>query len=165
MRITELRATPVAITDPPLRSAFGLHEPFALRTIVEIETDEGISGVSETYGGEAPLLALHGARDLVVGLDPWRLAGLRQTLDKPEEGPAKPWEGRGLAPRALFSAIEVACLDAVGKAVGRPACDRLGGKLRDQIPFAAYLFFKHAPRDAEDDWGEVMDEEALVGEA
>ena len=38
MIVTELRATPVAIKDPPLRSAFGLHAPFALRTIVEIET-------------------------------------------------------------------------------------------------------------------------------
>lgn len=168
MRISAVRLTPVAIGDPPLRAAFGLHEPFALRTIVEVETDDGLTGISETYGGTAPLRALEAARTRVVGLDPWRLAGLRQELDRADDGPGKfAWEGRGLAPRPLFSAIEVACLDAVGKATGRPVCDLLGGKLRDAVPFSAYLFFKHAarPGDTADDWGEVMSPAAVVGEA
>jgi len=39
VRIVDLRATPIAVGDPPLRSAFGLHAPFALRTIVEVETE------------------------------------------------------------------------------------------------------------------------------
>lgn len=168
MRITALRLTPVAIGDPPLLSAFGLHEPFALRTIVEIETDQGLTGISETYGGEAPLRALEAARAQVVGADPWRLAGLRQALDRTDDGPGKfAWEGRGLAPRPLFSAIEVACLDAVGKATGRPVSDLLGGRLRESVPFAAYLFFKRGPRpgDSADDWGEVLSPASLVGEA
>jgi glucarate dehydratase len=164
MRITDLRATPIAFGDPPLRSAFGLHAPFALRTIVEVVTDDGITGLAETYGGEAPLRALERAKAKVVGRDPWQLTRLRADIEgadgKTPDGFA--WESRSLAGPALFSAIEVACLDAIGRATKRPVADLLGGRVRDRIPFAAYLFFKHAGDDA---WGEVMTPEAVVGEA
>jgi glucarate dehydratase len=72
------------------------------------------------------------------------------------------WESRSLAGPALFGAIEVACLDAIGRATRRPVADLLGGRVRDRIPFAAYLFFKHAGDDA---WGEVMTPDAVVREA
>ncbi len=164
MRIADLRATPVAVGDPPLRSAFGLHAPYALRTIVEVELEDGVVGLGETYGGEAPLRALESARAVVVGRDPWQLTPLRVELERLDgKGAAGfAWEGRRLAPPALFAAIEVACLDAIGKASGRPVADLLGGRLRDRVPFAAYLFFKHAGDDV---WGEVMTAEAVVEEA
>jgi len=164
VRITDLRATPIAIGDPPLRSAFGLHAPFALRTIVEIVTDDGITGIAETYGGEAPLRALERAKAKIVGRDPWQLTRLRADIEgadgKTPDGFA--WESRSLSGPALFSAIEVACLDAIGRTTKRPVVDLLGGRVRDRIPFAAYLFFKHA---GDDEWGEVMTPEAVVGEA
>jgi glucarate dehydratase len=141
-----------------------LHAPFALRTIVEIVTDDGLIGLAETYGGAAPLRALERAKASVVGRDPWQLAPLRADLEggdgKTPEGFA--WESRSLAGPALFSAIEVACLDVLGQATGRPVADLLGGRVRDRVPFAAYLFFKHAGDDA---WGEVMTPDALVAEA
>jgi glucarate dehydratase len=164
LKITDLRATPVAIGDPPLRSAFGLHAPFALRTIVEVVTDDGITGLAETYGGEAPLRALERAKTNVVGRDPWQLTRLRADIEgalgRTPDGFA--WESRSLAGPALFGAIEVACLDAIGRATKRPVADLLGGRVRDPIPFAAYLFFKHA---GDDGWGEVMAPEAVVREA
>ena len=164
MKIAELRATPVAIGDPPLRSAFGLHAPFALRTIVEIETDAGVTGVAETYGGEAPLRAFARARPLVLGRDPWELTRIRLDVEKAERvtGNGHAWEARALRAPALFAAIEVACLDAIGRATGRSVSDLLGGRVRDRVPFAAYLFFKQA---GDDPWGEVMTSEAIVGEA
>ena len=42
-----------------------------------------------------------------------------------------------------FAAIEIACLDLIGKAVGKPVCDLLGGRVRDAVSFSAYLFYKH----------------------
>lgn len=45
----------------------------------------------------------------------------------------------------ITSAVEVACLDAQGRLTGRPVSDLLGGKVRDSVPFAAYLFYQ---------WGE-----------
>ena len=48
--------------DPPLRSSYGLHAPFALRTILELKTDSGLTGIAETYGGDGPLAGLEAVR-------------------------------------------------------------------------------------------------------
>ena len=53
--ITHVRVTPIAFRDAPLLNAAGIHEPWALRSIVEIETSDGRVGISETYGDE-PML-------------------------------------------------------------------------------------------------------------
>ena len=43
-----------------------------------------------------------------------------------------------------YAAIEVACLDLIGKSIGVPVCDLIGGRVRDKVPFSAYPFYKHA---------------------
>ncbi len=69
-----------------------------------------------------------------------------------------------------FAAIEIACLDLIGKAVGKPVCDVIGGRVRDAVSFSAYLFYKHGGGggvgdDArEDEYGEVLDARACVRE-
>jgi len=191
VRIAELRATPIAVKDPPLRSAFGLHAPFALRTIVEVVTDDGVVGLGETYGGDAPQRAFEAVRPLVVGRDPYELTPLRVALEAGDRTPGRAdrgaaatrsstpararglpergsegawaWEARTFGPTQLFGAVEVACLDAIGKSTGRRVCDLLGGAVRERIDFAAYLFFKQ-PREG-DGWGEVLTPEAVVAEA
>src|SRR5215470_9099196 len=85
MRITELILHPIAIADPPLRSSYGLHAPFALRTVVELKTDSGLTGIAETYGGDGPLAGLESVRGLVTGMDPFQLAGLWQELSAEAE--------------------------------------------------------------------------------
>jgi glucarate dehydratase len=52
-----------------------------------------------------------------------------------------PWDQRKLV--HIFSAIEVACMDIIGKLTGFPVVDLLGGKMRDALPFSAYLFYKY----------------------
>jgi glucarate dehydratase len=145
MKITRLRATPVAFPDPPLRNSWGCHEPFALRTILQLTTDEGLAGLGEMAGGANSAQALEAVRDVVVGADPWHLERLRAQITSP----------------GVYQAVEIACLDLIGKATGRPVCDLLGGKLRDPVEFSAYLFYKF---DCED-WGEVLTPEAMLGEA
>src|SRR5215471_12864386 len=73
MRIADLRVHPVAIADPPLRSSYGLHAPYALRTIIELESDDGVVGISETYGGDAQIRQIEALRDDIIGADPFRL--------------------------------------------------------------------------------------------
>src|SRR6266478_4662679 len=80
MKITELVLHPIAIADPPLRSSYGLHAPFALRTVIELKTDSGLTGISETYGGDGPLSGLEAVRHRVTGMDPFQLAGLWRDL-------------------------------------------------------------------------------------
>ncbi len=147
MKIREMRVVPVAMADPPLRSAFGLHAPYALRTIVQLVTDDGLTGLGETYGGSIPLRDLEAARERVIGQDPYRLTRIEAAVaGDPTAAPNqnRPWEGTLSSPVQTFSPIEVACLDIIGKATGRPVADLLGGRFRDAVPFSAYLFYKHA---------------------
>ena len=67
----------------------------------------------------------------------------------------------------VFSPFEVACLDIQGHATGRPVSDLLGGKVRDAVPFSAYLFYKWAahPGHEPDTFGEALDPDGLVKQA
>ena len=147
MKIRELNVTPIAISDPPLRNAAGLHAPYALRIVVEIISDDGISGISEIPGSEETRLALTSAADVVIGSDPhettrlWASLEDRYGADGNDQRGTQPWDQRKLV--HMFSALEVACLDMVGKATERPVVDLLGGRARDRVPFSAYLFLKH----------------------
>jgi len=171
MNITNLIVHPIAISDPPLRSSYGLHAPFVLRTIVELRTDSGLTGISETYGGDGPLAALEAVWPRLIGMDPFQLAGLQRDLAREARQAAVPggrsqtWLVPGENPldahARTFAAIEIACLDLVGKAVGKPVCDLIGGRLRDTVSFSAYLFYKHGGNDP---WGEVLDAPSCVRE-
>lgn len=145
MRIADCHITPVAVPDPPLLNAAGLHAPYALRLIIELVSDDGISGWGEVPGSEPTRAALKQAAERIVGIDPWQLNALFARIDElaqPDARGATPWDNRAWV--HVRSAIEVACYDLLGKAVGRPVVDLLGGAVRDRVPFAAYLFYKQA---------------------
>ncbi|QHV98386.1 enolase C-terminal domain-like protein [Spirosoma endbachense] len=146
-RIAQIHITPIAIVDPPLLNAAGLHAPYALRTIVELVTDDNISGISEIPGNKDIDAALEASRSLLIGKDVFQLNDIRQVLvnqfgiETAADRGETPWDQRKLV--HIFSAIEVACLDIIGKVTGRPVVDLLGGKMRDRVPFSAYLFYKY----------------------
>jgi glucarate dehydratase len=179
MKISDLKLHSIAIADPPLRSSYGLHAPWALRTIVELRTDDGISGVSETFGGDGPRAALEAVRTRVLGMDPFQLAGLYEDLTREAApgtdvpgGRSQTWLVPGENPldqhNRTYAAIEIACLDIIGKATGKPVCDVIGGRVRDRTAFSAYLFYKHGGGGGdgayEDKYGEVLDAKATVRE-
>jgi glucarate dehydratase len=145
-RIKDVVITPIAIVDPPLLNAAGLHAPYALRTVLEIITEDNITGISEIPGNVAINEALITAGQLIIGRDPFQLNQIKELLEtnfgKEHMGERglTPWDQRKLV--HIFSSIEVACLDIIGKIVNRPVVDLLGGRLRDSVPFAAYLFYK-----------------------
>ncbi|MCA9883174.1 MAG: glucarate dehydratase [Anaerolineae bacterium] len=144
MKISEMHVTPIAIADPPLLNAAGLHAPFALRIIVELVTDNGLSGWGEIPGSEKTRQALEQFREHVIGKDPFQLNEIFAALNDSASGETRgkaPWDQRQTV--HVQSAIEVACYDLMGKAIGRPVVDLLGGKARDKVPFAAYLFYKY----------------------
>src|SRR5688572_13000090 len=132
MRIAEMRLHPIAVADGPLRSSYGLHAPYALRTIVELKCTDGFTGISETYGGDRPLAALEALRERVIGMDPFLMTPLWMDLEAQaaeirDADPAKTagrtqtWLVPGENPldqhTRSFAAIEMACLDLVGKAL------------------------------------------------
>lgn len=172
MKIQSVKITPVAVPDYPLRNLKGVHQGVFLRSVIEVTTDAGTVGLGETYGARRTLEALRASADALRGLDIFDLNGLRNRIVE-----ALPDSGGINAPSALadhkavdvvYSAYEVALLDLQGKLLGRPVSDLLGGVVRREVPFGAYLFFKYAkPADqpGEDLFGEVMTPDALVAQA
>jgi glucarate dehydratase len=111
---------------------------------VEIITNDNISGISEIPGNAAINDALEAAGQLIIGKDPFQLNHIREILensfgkDQMSERGLTPWDQRKLV--HIFSSIEVACMDIIGKVTGRPVVDLLGGKLRDRVPLLLIFF-------------------------
>lgn len=175
-RITAVRVTPIAFRDGPLLNAAGIHEPWALRAIVEVETSDGRVGISETYGDEPMLRVLAQATTLLPGLSPFDLnameqrvrATVRATPGAVEFELAPGSHSAKNAPKVV-STFEVAMLDLQGQIVGAPIVDLLGGAVRDRVPYSAYLFFKYAQHVgkpyAPDAWGEGISPAQIVAQA
>lgn len=173
-RISRVLVTPVAFRDPPLLNVVGVHQPWALRAIVELHTDSGLLGLGETYADEAHLARLHAVAAVLPGLDPFDLAGVRQVVTQTlrgEAGGAGASFGGMLDVRSAvdttYSPFEVACLDLQGHESGRAVAEVLGGRVRDRVPFSGYLFYKwgNHPGAEADAWGEALDSDSVVAQA
>ncbi len=152
MKVTNVRWTPAFIPiEAPLRYAFGSHPGFT-RIIIEVETDEGITGIGECYGGKSREGQLAEMKPLLLGEDPMQLERIRWKL-------AAPASLKLFGHTLGFAGIEFALLDIQGKALNRPVCDIIGGKIRDEVSFAGYLFYRY-PNDA--GYGEISNAEQMV---
>ncbi|OLB80896.1 MAG: glucarate dehydratase [Actinobacteria bacterium 13_2_20CM_2_71_6] len=174
LTVTGVTITPIAVQDPPLLNSVGVHQPYALRSIVEVHTDAGITGLSEAYGDDPTLANLHKAAAALPGLDAFDVNGLTRrvgvalgqvTPDSPTELVGAPSVAKTVA--STVSAFEVALFDAQGKALGRRVCDLLGGAVRESVPFSGYLFYKWAghPGEEPDEFGEALDPDGIVAQA
>ena len=158
MKITDLRATTVTVPlEAPLRHANGCHWGRFVRTIVEVETDEGLIGLGEMGGGgESAETAFKALKRYLVGHDPARLEEMRFLIANPT---ASLYNNR----TQMLAAIEFACLDILGQKWGVPVSEILGGRLRERVPFASYLFFRYP--NARSKEGEVRTIAQLVESA
>jgi glucarate dehydratase len=138
MKIVDIKATTVALPlEAPLRHAAGAHWGRFVRTIVEVVTDEGLSGWGELGGGgETAENAVRSLLPYLKGHDPLQLEQLRWKIMNPV---ASLYNAR----MQVHAALEMACMDVAGKALGIRACDLIGGALRESIPFASYLFYRY----------------------
>ena len=139
MKISDIRATTVTVPiEAPLRHANGCHWGRFVRTIVEVETDEGLIGLGEMGGGgESAEAAFKALKSYVVGHDPALIEELRFLICNPT---ASLYNNR----TQMFAPLEFACLDILGQKWGVPVSEILGGRLRERVPFASYLFFCYA---------------------
>ena len=175
MKITAITATPIAFADPPLLNFAGLHQPYALRTIVEVETDEGISGFGEVAGGELLQEAFRLAIPHLIGMDAFNRQAIRQMIfgtdDSDDSHQIMPGMTDQRRRELVYSAVEVALLDIAGKALKLPIHALLGGKVRDTVDFSAYLFYKHEGGGGLDDdirddvYGPALDPDGIVRQA
>jgi len=157
MKIIDIRATPVTVPlAGALRHANGCHWGRFVRTIVEVETDDGLIGLGEMGGGgESAVAAFNGLKPYLLGRDPARLEEMRFLIANPT---ASLYNNR----TQILAALEFACLDVLGQKWGVPVSEMLGGRLRDRVPFASYLFFRYPTGDGNH---EVRTVDQLVNEA
>jgi len=158
VKIVDIRATTVTVPlEAPLRHSNGAHWGRFVRTIVEIETDNGLIGLGEMGGGgESAEQAITGLLPYLRGHNPFELEALRFKIANPT---ASLYNNR----TQIHAAIEFACLDLAGQHLGVPVYDLLGGKLRDEVPFASYLFFRY--NNASTGTGEIRTPVQLVDHA
>jgi len=156
--IAAIRATPVTVPlEAPLLHSNGAHWGRFVRTIVEVETADGYVGLGEMGGGgEDATRAFTALEGYLRGHDVFRLEAMRYAICNPT---ASLYNNR----TQLHAALEFACLDIMGQKLGVPVHALLGGKVRDAVEFASYLFFRYAnPKTGE---GEVRTAEQLVTNA
>jgi len=132
MRITEFET--IVVGNPPP------HYGGRYFVLVKLSADDGSSGIGEAYA--ASFGAHTVARMIeevcerhVVGASPFRIETLWRDV-----------YGRGYSLRpdtsllAVLSAIEIACWDLVGKAVGKPVYELLGGMVHERLRSYTYLY-------------------------
>jgi glucarate dehydratase len=104
-------------------------------------------------GGESAEAIFRAMKGYLVGHDPARLEEMRFLIANPT---ASLYNNR----TQVLAALEFACLDIIGQAWGVPVSEVLGGRLRDEVPFASYCFFRYA--NAQTGQGEVRTIDQLV---
>jgi len=155
MKITDIKATTMTVPlEAPLRHANGCHWGRFVRTIVEVETDEGIVGLGEMGGGgESAETVFRAMKQYLIGHNPVDLEQMRFLIANPT---ASLYNNR----TQILAALEFACLDILGQKWNVPVHDILGGKLNNEVPFASYLFFRYP--DPRDEVGEVRTIDQMV---
>ncbi|MFL6449899.1 MAG: enolase C-terminal domain-like protein [Bryobacteraceae bacterium] len=157
MKIADIRAYTVTVPlHAALRHGNGCHWGRFVRTIVEVETDNGYVGLGEMGGGgESAEAAIRSLKAYLVGHDPVRLEEMRFRIANPT---ASLYNNR----TQLLAALEFACLDIMGQAWSVPVHAILGGKVRDRVPFASYCFWRYGSESGD---GEVRTADQLVAYA
>lgn len=136
MRITDLRATPVAV---PYRSeelwAFGRRRG-QVSILLEVDTDEGLVGLGEAAAypsADIVLAVLDSLRPLVLGADPFEIERLVRRIEL-----VGTWH-HVKATSPAIAAVEMACWDLVGKACGQPLVNLLGGRFHERVACFYYV--------------------------
>jgi galactonate dehydratase len=118
--------------------------PWHHPVIIRVNTDEGISGIGEVglaygtghSGGAGYVKNL--AESFLLGADPLKIESLWDTMFR------NTFWARGGGPVVFggMSAIDIACWDIKGKALGQPIYQLLGGKTNDNLrTYASQLQF------------------------
>jgi glucarate dehydratase len=143
VKIDRIKATVVNVPFvAPIRWSGGANEDWT-RLIIEIDTDDGLTGLGESLGGTVTKALIDTEiAPMFLGENPF---DIERILSKATFVPLY----YGKCGYCAIAGLEVACFDLMGKATGLPICRLLGGRLREEIPFAAYLYHRNPNRDGE----------------
>jgi glucarate dehydratase len=138
MKISRIEVTVVNVPFlAPIRWSGGANADWT-RLIIQMHTDDGLCGLGETLGGTVTKALIETEiAAMFLGEDPF---DLERILSKATFVPLY----YGKCGHCAVAGLELACWDLMGKAVNKPLCQLLGGRLRQEIPFAAYLYYRNA---------------------
>ena len=109
-------------------------------TFVKVETDEGLTGVSEVRMNnrtDALLAYLDGAkRRHIIGCNPFNTEDIYQRMFRNDYGRAGEIVATGI------SVVEIACWDIIGKVLNQPVYRLLGGVCHDKMKAYANGWYK-----------------------
>jgi 2-dehydro-3-deoxyphosphogalactonate aldolase len=122
-------------------------------TLLKLVTDEGTEGLGEAYGVPFhPDVTARMIRDIgerhVIGTSPFEVERLFREIYLGSADTHTPHHP-DLVVSAMISAFEMACLDIVGKELGQPIYNLIGGKFHDELRSYTYLY---PDEDAPDDF-------------
>lgn len=112
--------------------------------IIQIRTDEGITGIGECVGPTLPTIEAIVEKEMkqfLIGQDPMRIEWLVRRMEEFSRN----WSLMGAY---AISGIEMALFDIKGKVLCAPVYELLGGKCKEEIPYAGYLFIDEPERNA-----------------
>ena len=141
LRITSIKATVVNVPFvAPIRWSGGANADWS-RVIVEMGTDGGLPGLGETLGGSVTKALIDTEiAPMFIGENPF---DVERMVSKATFVPLY----YGKCGHCAVAALELACYDLMGKATGLPLCRLIGGRLREEIPFAGYVYHRNADRE------------------
>ena len=146
MKITSVRAIPLAIPVRDESPSSPWTDAIAKQVLVRIDTDDGLSGWGEAFAYGAPLAVCNVVDEtlasLLVGEDPTRMEAL---LDRVQRT-LMVWGRRGLAMFAL-SGVDLALWDLAGKMLGVPVWRLLGGRTQPRVKAYASMLRYASPAD------------------
>lgn len=128
------------ITDIKTYAVKGRHYPRFPMVFIEVETDEGISGLGESllFHASGIVEAIHAMKGTLIGEDPFNVEKLYERMYR---------QGN---PSPAISGIEIALWDIIGKSLGVPIYKLLGGRCRDKIRVYCDGFFRGASYNPEE---------------
>ena len=136
--VRDVRATPVNIPfEAPYRFSYGSIASLT-KTVVEVETDDGIVGLGEIASGDQAA-GVERLRDRLIGLDILDLNEAERRCVPAMR--STPWDDV-LAARRIFGGIEMALWDARGRVAGLPLSLLLGGAVRDDVSLTEYFSYR-----------------------
>lgn len=146
MKITGVRAIPLAIPAKPVSPPSAWTGGMAKQLLVRIDTDAGLTGWGEAFAYGAPLAVCNVVEEalapLLVGEDPSRIEALLDRLQRV----LMIWGRRGLGMFAI-AGVDLALWDLAGKSLGVPVWRLLGGMAQPRVRAYASLLRYASPED------------------
>jgi glucarate dehydratase len=124
----------------PIRWSGGANADWT-RLVIQMHTDDGLVGLGETLGGVVTKALIETEiAAMFLGENPF---DLERILSKATFVPLY----YGKCGYCAIAGLELAVWDLMGKATNLPLCRLIGGRLREEVPFAAYLYHRLAGPD------------------